>query len=141
MSTLDIFERNISHKQGSSAGYQNNCFGDLFPIQSEMFWLSSRTDHVPLPFSFLCFYSCIIQGVKHIKNICHFIVVNTKFLTNEKIIKLWWHKFHKSFNKILKKVYCTFLTKNSANITHNVLMYEHNSTRLTNEKVLPTKLH
>ena len=37
MFMLDIFERNISYKKGSSVDYQNDCFGDLLSVQSEMF--------------------------------------------------------------------------------------------------------
>ena len=59
-----------------------------------------------LPFRFLCVYNCINhvcqQVMKHVKNICLFIAINTTCLKYEKILIFWWHKFHKLLNKILQ---------------------------------------
>ena len=103
MFMLVIFERNIFQKLGLSVDYQKDCFEDLLSIQSDMFWLSSRTHQVSLPFRNLCLFSCMIyvsqQVVKHAKNICHFIVINITCLTSEnnKVMKIWWQKLYKSF--------------------------------------------
>ena len=54
---------------------------------------------------FLCLYyykKHVCQSVvKHVKNICHCIVINTIYLTNEKLPKFIWQKFSDSLNKML----------------------------------------
>ena len=42
----------------------------------------------------------------------------------EKIIRLWWHKFQKSFNKVTFYIYLTIKKKKK-------IICEHNPTRLT----------
>ena len=58
----------------------------------------------------------------------HFIVINTTWLTNEKIIKFWWHKFKKSFIKVLVSF---IISMQQLNKKKKKLISEHNSTRLT----------
>ena len=57
----------------------------------------------------------------------HFIVINTTWLTNEKIIKFWWHKFKKSFIKVLVSF---IISMQQLNKKKQKLISEHNSTRL-----------
>ena len=58
----------------------------------------------------------------------HFIAINTTWLTNEKIIKFWWHKFKKSFIKVLVSF---IISMQQLNKKKQKLISEHNSTRLT----------
>ena len=58
----------------------------------------------------------------------HFIVINTTWLTNEKIIKFWWDKFKKSFIKVLVSF---IISMQQLNKKKQKLISEHNSTRLT----------
>ena len=83
-----------------------------------MLWLPSGYDQVSPPFRFLCLYYSITYVcqyvVRHLKNICHFIVINGICHTNEKNC---WHKFYKSFNKILQNydIYMTILCLTNEN--------------------------
>ena len=82
-SMVDIFKRNFSCKLGSSVDYQRptalglyfqyrqKCSGSL----TEQIW-----SHCPLGF-YVCMFSYINDVIKHVKNLCHFTVINTKCLT------------------------------------------------------------
>ena len=75
--------------QGSSVGYQSNCFWNLLSAQSKMVCLPSRNDHVSLPFEFSCFFKymyIILNKLKCfsiMKNICCFVAI---CITNDKNI-------------------------------------------------------
>ena len=68
-------------------------------IHSEILWLPSRTDQVPLPFRFRCLYNCmnhvyqyvVVKYAKSICRLCH---------NNEIVIKYWWHKFQELLSEI-----------------------------------------
>ena len=74
-----------------------------------------------------------INGVlQYVQNVHCFTDIKTICVTNEKLIKFWWRKFHKPFNKILQ-IYNMYTTI--------ILLYiykknrcRHNSERLANEK-------
>ena len=104
MLMLDIFQRNILYQWDFSVDYQDDYFGYLLLILSEMLWLPIRTDQAQLPLRFLCLYSSIIyvfqEVAKHVENIFHFIVIKTICL-NLRILKFCWKNFHKSFNEVL----------------------------------------
>ena len=41
----------------------------------------------------------------------HFIITNAICFTSEKIIKVWWHKYHKSFSTSIKFTSINYLIK------------------------------